>query len=239
MIKKRQNLTRWLILTGILALQMGCAAIEPAQVKKSAANESKKSANKPVKSQVKSKAITPKPGVAQTKPEAKVNAEVKSELSGEIFYYLLSAEIAVQRGQIGLAAALYTKAAIETRDPRVAQQATRISYYTRDDKRAIAAAQLWHELEPTNLEARQVLAALLVRIGKATEAAEHFEYVLNNGKNSERKRFMLITSLLSKEKDKNTALAVMQKLIAKRNNNPHALYAYSQLAFLSVIYLML
>ena len=195
---------------------------------------SKKSPSKPVKSPSKNLAVAAKSkhDIAQTKPETTVKAEVKSELSGEIFYYLFSAEIAVQRGQIELAAALYTKAAIETRDPRVAQQATRISYYTQDDKRAISAAKLWHELEPENLEARQVLAALLVRIGDVETAAEHFEYVLNNGKKTERQRFMLITSLLSKEKDKHTALAVMQKLIVKRNNNPHALYAYSKLAFL-------
>ena len=234
MIKKRKNLTRWLILTGILTLQIGCASTEPAQVKKNAVKVSKKSPNKPVKSPSKSSAVAAetKADLAQTKPEITVKTEAKNELSGEIFYYLLSAEIAVQRGQVGLAAALYSKAAIETRDPRVAQQATRLSYYTRDDKRAIAAAKLWYELEPENIEARQVLAALLVRIGDVETAAEHFEYVLNNGENTERKRFMLITSLLSKEKDKNTALAVMQKLIAKRNNNPHALYAYSQLAFL-------
>ncbi|MCK5385597.1 MAG: tetratricopeptide repeat protein [Gammaproteobacteria bacterium] len=240
MIKKRQNVTGWLILAGILSLQMGCAVIEtgiqPTDTKQNIAKTSKKSLNKPVKSQAKSSSKPAKAGLAQTSPKitSKTSPKPKTqtELSGEVFYYLFSAEIAAQRGQIGLSAALYTKAATVTRDPRVAQQATRAAYYARDDKRAIEAAQLWHELEPENLEARQVLAALLVRTGKTEAAAEHFEYVLNNGKQSERQRFMLITALLSKEKDKHTALAVMQKLIAKRKNNPHALYAYSQLAFL-------
>lgn len=238
MVKKRQNITRLLILAGILSLQMGCAMIEigiqPTNAKQNIDKVSKKSLNKPAKKQVKSSVEPAKSGLAQTKPEttSKTSPKTQTELSGEVFYYLFSAEIAAQRGQIGLSAALYTKAATVTRDPRVAQQATRTAYYARDDKRAIEAAKLWHELEPENLEARQVLAALLVRTGKTEAAAEHFEYVLNNGKHSERQRFMLITSLLSKEKDKHTALAVMQKLIAKRKNNPHALYAYSQLAFL-------
>ena len=236
MIKKRQNITGWLILAGILSLQMGCAAVQSTDTKQNVDKASKKSLNKAAKSQAKSKSpVKPaKSGLAQTKPEttSKTSPKTQTELSGEVFYYLFSAEIAAQRGQIGLSAALYTKAALVTRDPRVAQQATRIAYYARDDKRAIAAAKLWHELEPENLEARQVLAALLVRTGKTDAAAEHFEYVLNHGKHSERQRFMLITSLLSKEKDKHTALAVMQKLLAKRKNNPHALYAYSQLAFL-------
>ena len=239
MIKKRQILTQWLVLTGIFLLQIGCATTqtgvqsdktsqnEPEAVKSSVSlSEQKQNKAEKSENQTKSSSAELKQEKTEDKPKT------QTELSGEVFYYLFSAEIAAQRGQIGLSAALYTKAAEVTRDARVAQQATRIAYYARDDKRAIAAAELWHELEPENLEARQVLAALLVRVGKTDVAAEHFEYVLSNGKHSERQGFMLITSLLSKEKDKQAALAVMTKLIAKRKNNPNALYAYSQLAFL-------
>ena len=223
MIKKRQNISQWLILAGFLSLQFGCATTEPALGDKSKAKASKSVQKKSAKKAAsKSKKIASKP----------IKAKSKNNLSSETLYYLFSAEIAAQRGEIGLAAALYSKAAEVTRDPRVAQQATRAAYYARDDKRAIAAAKLWNELEPKNVEARQVLAALLVRIGKTTAAAEHFEYVLTHSKQSERQRFLLITSLLSKEKDKKAALAVMKKLIAKRQKNPNALYAYSQLAFL-------
>lgn len=231
MIKKTQNFTAWLVLTGFFSLQMGCSTIQPTD---SGENSVKKVASKPVESQEETDLTQQdKPVLAQSRedePETKPKSQ--TELSGEVFYYLFSAEIAAQRGQIGLSAALYTKAAEITRDARVAKQAARISYYARDDKRAIAAATLWNELEPENLEARQVLAALLVRVGKTAAAARHFEYVLNNGKHSERQGFMLITSLLSKEKDKQAALAVMKELISKRQNNPNALYAYSQLAFL-------
>ncbi len=228
MIKKRQNLTQWLILAGLLSLQMGCAATQTGVASNTSSQNTtkaaKNSASKTAKNQV-TEAVNPA-------KSGKIQPKMQTDLSSEVFYYLFSAEIAAQRGQIGLSAALYAKAAEVTRDPRVAQQATRIAYYARDDKRAIAAARLWHELEPKNLEARQVLAALLVRVGKTDAAAEHFEYVLNNGKHSERQGFMLVTSLLSKEKDKQAALAVMTKLIAKRKDNPNALYAYSQLAFL-------
>jgi len=239
MTKKRQIMARLLILTGILSLQIGCAAIETKDASQNKAKAGKNAVNATTKSQTTGTSKKLKPGLAKNKQEelaepavVPVKPKPETELSGEVLYYLFSAEIAAQRGQIGLSAALYTKAAEVTRDPRVAQQATRAAYYARDDKRAIAAAKLWNELEPENLEARQVLAALLVRVGKTDAAAEHFEYVLSNSKHSERQRFMLITSLLSKEKDKQAALAVMKKLIATRKNNPNALYAYSQLAFL-------
>ncbi len=223
-------MVHWLILAGIFSLQIGCAANQPQEVSK---NAIKVNGNKVIKKQIAAapKAVKPAPTKSvEKKPEIKVAS--KAELSAETLYYLLSAEIAAQRGQIGRSAAYYAKAAELTRDPRVAQQATRKAYYARDDKRAIAAAKLWNELEPENLEARQVLAALLVRAGKTDSAAKHFEYVLQNAQHSERQSFLLITSLLSKEKDKEAAFAVMEKLIAKRKNNPNALYAYSQLAFL-------
>jgi len=235
MIKKRQNFTRLLILASIFSLQVGCAALQPTDQSKNTANKSKKVTNTPASSEAKNSTDQAKSNSTQSQKnnsDITVTPKTETELSGEVLYYLFSAEIAAQRGQIGLSAALYSKAAEVTRDPRVAQQATRIAYYARDDKRAIAAASLWNELEPENIEARQVLAALLVRVGKTSEAAEHFEFVLNNGEHSERQGFMLITSLLSKEKDKQAALAVMKQLLSTRKNNPNALYAYSQLAFL-------
>lgn len=237
MIKKRQNLTRLVVLAGILSLQMGCTAPQPNEDSQKATENSKNAAKKAnaqktEDSQAAEQSQSSSSAENQPALEQVENDESKSGLSSEILYYLFSAEIAAQRGQIGLSAALYAKAAEITRDPRVAQQATRIAYYARDDKRAIAAASLWHELEPQNLEARQVLAALLVRVGKTNEAAGHFEYVLNNGKHSERQGFILITTLLSKERDKQAALAVMRKLLDNRKNNPNALYAYAQLAYL-------
>ena len=220
----------------IFSLQTGCASLQASKPVNDKAKASSAKQNKPAKKPEKKASVKAEQSTPKNEKPNQVTSTVKKSpktaLSGEIFYYLFSAEIAAQRGEIALAAALYTKAALATRDPRVAQQATRAAYYARDDKRAILSAQLWNELEPENVEARQVLAALLVRIGKTEEAAKHFEYVLKNGKYSEREGFRLITSLLSKEKDKRAALAVMEKLIAKRKNNSNALYAYSQLAFL-------
>lgn len=230
MIKIRQNFAHWLVFAVILALQVGCTghnAHKPSHaVDKAHKSELKKDQDSTVNA-------TKKPSITEDVTEQKPDLlKTQTELSGEVLYYLFAAEIAAQRGQVALSAAFYTKAATITRDPRVAQQATRAAYYARDDKRAIAAATLWNELEPENIEGRQVLAALLVRVGKTNAAAKHFEYVITHGKQNERQRFMLITSMLSKEKDKQSALEVMQKLIDKRTSNPHALYAYAHLAFL-------
>ncbi len=218
MTKKQQKFAYWLGFAGILLLQTACSV---APVEKKTA---KPRSSTPV---VDKKAMPAKPAAKKEQ-----TASIRDGLDGEILYYVLSADIAAQRGQVAVAAALYTKAALLTRDVRLAQLATRTAYYARDNKRAIAAARLWNELQPGNIEARQVLAALLVRDGKLQAAARHFEYVLNHNKGSLRQSFNLITSLLSKEKDKQAALQVMKKLIARRQDNPDALYAYAQLAYL-------
>ncbi|MDY6979633.1 MAG: tetratricopeptide repeat protein [Pseudomonadota bacterium] len=160
-------------------------------------------------------------------------AELPETLSGEVLYYLLAAEIALQRNRMDVAVEGYSKAAEATNDVRVAERAARIAVYARDEERALQAAQKWVQLAPDNAEARQVLAALLVRTGNGDAALPHFEALLalNNG-DKERQRYMLITSLLSKEKDKQAALDVMQQLVAQRQDNPDAQYALAHLALM-------
>jgi len=247
MKKKIQNFAGWLVLIGLYSLQTGCAVTQSgdssSQVQASAQDQTKKLGVVATEKNTQSKGNTeqsPEQKIAEkmqqsaeAKPQSITQAETQKELSGEVLYYLLSAEIAGQRGQVALSAVLYTKAAELTRDVNIAQQATRAAFYARDDKRAIIAAKLWNELEPNNIEAHQVLAALLVRAGETDAAVEHFEYVISHSKHDERQGFMFVTSMLSKEKDKESALKVMERLIEKRKNNPNALFSYSKLAFLT------
>ena len=213
--------TRISILTLLLLLITACTTPPPQDNTLETAPETKPSTEK-----------TPPQATADTKVEKQPAPAASSELSGELLYYLLSAEIAGQRGRLDVAVPFYLKAAQLSRDPDIVERATRVAVYARDEKSALAAAQLWVELQPDNLEAHQVSAALLMREGKVDEALPHLERVLSadpqNGHNS----YMLITSLLSKEKDKQASLEAMEKLLATRRHDPEALYAYAHLAML-------
>jgi len=183
-----------------------------------------------------------KPSAGTTSPKAAPEAVLEDakqlapaaapEMTGELLYYLLSAEIAGQRGRLDVAVPFYLKAAQLSRDPGVVERATRIAVYSRDEKSALTAAQMWVELQPENLEAHQVTAALLMREGKVNEALPHLERVLSADQQNNHNSYMLITSLLSKEKDKQAALGAMEQLVAKRRQDPEALYAYAYLAML-------
>ena len=156
----------------------------------------------------------------------------KSNLSDEVLFYLMVAEIAGQRGQIDAAIDNYVAAAMISRDLQVVERAARIAVYARDDVALSKVGNLWAELAAKDAEAHQILAALQVRKGNADKALFHFDKVLQYSKQGKHKSFMLITTLLGKEKDKKFALEVMQRLAEKYPNNASAFYGLANLSFL-------
>lgn len=95
----------------------------------------------------------------------------KQELTGQILYQFLLAEIAMQRGQFGLSASAYLDLAISTRDPRIVRRATEVAFHARQYDVALQAARLWQSLEPESQQARQMLSTLLLASGRVEELA--------------------------------------------------------------------
>ncbi len=202
----------------------GCAGNPPVQ--SAAVSNETDSANKIEIDQLVSKPKTP------VIPEP----EIETDLSPEVLFRLMLAEIAGQRGQLKIAVREYLAAARISGDPQVIERATRIAVYARDSASALEASKMWVDTYPDSIEANQVAAAMNVRTGNISQAQVHLENVINlNEKAKGRKShniFMLITSLLSKEKDKKSVLDLMQQLVKTRQDNSQALYAYSQLALI-------
>lgn len=95
----------------------------------------------------------------------------KQELTGQILYQFLLAEIAAQRGQFGLAAGAFLDLAKSTRDPRVVRRAAEIAFHARQQDAALEATRLWLSLEPESQQARQMQATLLLASGRIDELA--------------------------------------------------------------------
>lgn len=152
------------------------------------------------------------------------------ELTPELLYQLLLAEFAGQGGALRLSADLYLKTAQETRDPRLAQRATRIAIYARDTDTALTAALLWVELSPQDYDAQQSAAALLIRSNRGDEAIPYLEKLLQIAPDDNSHGYLLVANLLSHEQDKARAMAVMERLISTHRDNPSALYALAHLA---------
>ncbi|MDP2824784.1 MAG: tetratricopeptide repeat protein [Sulfuritalea sp.] len=108
---------------------------------------------------------------AQPAPLKEEDRLPKQEMTGQILYQFLLAEIAAQRGQFGLSAGAYLDLARSTRDPRIARRAAEIAFHARQYDAALEAARLWLSLEPASAQARQMLSTLLLASGRVEELA--------------------------------------------------------------------
>lgn len=109
--------------------------------------------------------------VVKPEPQAEKPLNLpKLELSGQMLYEFLLGDMASQRGIPVMAAQIYMKLADTTRDPRVASRAAHLAYDAHDMDRAVKAFNLWLELEPSSLQAKQMLSMMLVGGGRLEEA---------------------------------------------------------------------
>jgi len=163
--------------------------------------------------------------VAQLTPEAE-NLP-RQELTQELLYQFLVAEIAGQRGEIGVAKEAYLDLARQTRDPRVARRAAEIAVFARDQEGAMEATRIWAETDQDSQRAQQTMAALLLNQGRLIEAEPLLKRMLAqdsvNG-------FLHLSALLGKTRDTQAALELVQRLAADAPMLPEAQLAIAQAA---------
>src|SRR5690349_4064321 len=138
------------------------------------------------------------------------SAYPKQELTDRLLYEILLAEIAVQRGNVALAAQAYVDLAKRTRDPRIARRATEIALYARMNNAAIEAATIWHEADPASTRALQSLAGMLVSVGRYDEAVPYLKKLLAGSAGEAANGFAQLPRMLANAQDKRAALVFMQ-----------------------------
>lgn len=164
---------------------------------------------------------------------AKPNTEValpKVELTSQLLYEFLVAEIAGQRGDLQVASEAYLDLAKTTRDPRIAKRATEVAMYAHQAAAARAAANLWLDVQPDSLNAQKSLAALLVSDGKLSEARPHLEKLIAAEGSNAGAGFMHLDTLLARQKDKQAALELVKSLAAPYPDLAEAHFAIAQAA---------
>lgn len=83
------------------------------------------------------------------------------ELTEQVFYQMMLAEVAAARGQTTLAARAYLDLAQRTRDGRIARRAAEIALFSRQADLAGEAARLWLDIEPGSVQAQQLASGTL------------------------------------------------------------------------------
>ena len=177
----------------------------------------------PVK-EVEAVATTPVP---EPEPERVLPERPKIELTEDILFKILLAEIAGQRGKIDIAVDNYLDLAKSTRDPVVIERATRISVYARDNESAYEAASLWVEVDPKNPDAHQVLTVMTLREGNIDKALYHLEIILENSKGQFDQKLWMIANFLGREDDQGAVLQLMERLMENHMDDAEALFAFA------------
>lgn len=153
-------------------------------------------------------------------------------LTGDLLYELLIGEIAGARGQVDTGARALFAAAKKTRDARLAARASTLALHAKDQALALAAAQLWVEIEPASSEAQEANAEALLYAGRLAEARAAFEHRLKLTSAATRgQAYLRIAAALGRHADRAAALEVMRALAQA---HPDVREAHFALAHLTV-----
>lgn len=171
------------------------------------------------------------PRVVVAKPEPSRPPLPGVELSEELLYKMMLAEVALQRGQPHIAVQTYLDLARETRDPRIAERATEVAWNARFSSAALEAAGIWLQADPGSARARQFIAALLVNQARLADAQPHLEKWIAADRASVGQSFLQLSSLLARHKDKTEVFNLMQALAKPYPEVPEARLAVAQAAW--------
>jgi len=166
---------------------------------------------------------------------SQARAQTDGLKTGEAVFEVLASEIALQRGEAGLAYNTYLEMARQYKDPRLAQRAMEIAIGGGSPDLALQAAKTWDELSPASeTKPKEVLITLLVLNNRWSDAIKPAIALLKQQNPAQQENSLLqLQALLAKAKDENEALrafyeiASTVKLSAK---NPGLLYTFSMSA---------
>jgi tetratricopeptide (TPR) repeat protein len=168
---------------------------------------------------------TPEPQLLRIEP-----VRPKIELTGDLLYKILEAEFAGQRGHIDVSLRNYLDLARSTRDPKIVERAARIAVFSRDTTVAEEMATMWVELDPRNPDPHQILAVMALRESNIEASLVHLESILDYTYGDLDQKLLMIANMLGREADRALIMTVMEKLVAKRQDSPEALFAFARVA---------
>ncbi|HTJ96437.1 MAG TPA: tetratricopeptide repeat protein [Rhodocyclaceae bacterium] len=154
-----------------------------------------------------------------------------TELTPQILYQFMFAEIAGTRGQVPLSVAAYLDLAQTTQDPRIAKRAAEVALHARQYDAALAATRLWVEREPASAAAQQMAVTLAAAFGRLDEVALHLPRALELDGANVPATLMRLNRLLARVEDKAAVYSVIEQATTPYLNLPEAHFARAQAAY--------
>jgi len=205
---KLRNLIRRWVLLGVSITLAACASSPP----QSTIDTEQTKELEPIPVEVSEPEVTPLP------------------LNSELVYYVLMAEIAGQRGQIGVAADLYNKAAETVDSPALAGRSTQVANFTRNQERINRALDRWQQVDPTDADVYIMKAPFLMLQNDYQGVVTSVNKAIELAPEQSRQYLAQIADNLSELAESQQALAVIEQLALYQANDPEALFVYARLA---------
>jgi len=140
-----------------------------------------------------------------------LSREVQTQANGEFVFKYLAAEVAGQRGELGLSTKLFFDLAKSSRDVRLAERATKVAIYSKNAPAALETAKLWIELDPNSTEAQQAATQIYLINGDLSAAKPLLQKLLEK-EDTRANGFLYLNSLLAHETNKKAVLQLVQEL---------------------------
>lgn len=149
-------------------------------------------------------------------------------LSKSVMLKLLTAEMAINRHQPGLALQQYYEAAVESQLPMIIHEATQLAIELKETKLAIKLSKLWAQSDPENLKAHLVAATLLI----GQNIYQAYPYLVKSlaiAPDSMHKHLTAIQYKLSLS-SRHKLMKLLTKMADEHDKNPYAQFIAGQSA---------
>lgn len=152
------------------------------------------------------------------------------DLTGQILYQTLLGEIAAERGDVALTLRAYQDLSRNTRDPRIARRAAELGLGARQPDYALEAAKLWVDIDPESPNGRQMVAGILVGLGRVDESVPHVAKLLEFEGENVPAALLRLNRLYARVADKAAVRASVDKITEPYLKMPEAWFARSEAA---------
>jgi tetratricopeptide (TPR) repeat protein len=156
----------------------------------------------------------------------------KIELTDEIFFKVISAEIAFQRGAFPEAYATIMAVGLQTRDPRLPKRALEMALIAKQPAQAFYASRVWFDYAPNSEEALQYYLGFLILNNDYAQVKSLLVTHLNNATPKERGLIILQSQrLIMRSADKDASFKLLEDVL-----KPYPDYLETHLALAQAAY---
>jgi tetratricopeptide (TPR) repeat protein len=162
--------------------------------------------------------------------ELEVDSTKKTAISPEVLYLLMTAEIAGQRNQYGVALDGYLQAAKHVDDSRITERAAKIGLFLKNTEKTDEAVSLWLAQDDENLTARKIAVLSALRAGKKSVAVEHLNKILETDPAGFEATLIELTKALGKNGSAELVFDVLDEVSKKHPDQAIVFFVQSLLA---------